>query len=84
MKKENWKSEKENIAQILNDEFKGMFGGEKSDKPAVKAKKYEIEWDDGVDSTLIKAKSDTTKKKGKTLIFQSDDSDVLDSDDDDY
>ena len=83
-KKDNWKSEKENIAQILNDEFTGMFGGEKGEKPKEKPKKYEIEWDDAVDSTLLKTKSDTTKKKGKTLIFQTDDSNVLDDDDDDY
>ncbi len=83
-KQESWKQEKQAISTLLDQEFKGMFGGEKGEKPKEAPKKFKIEWDDVSDSTLLKSKTDSTEKKRKTLIFQSDDSDIRDSDDDDY
>jgi hypothetical protein len=83
-KQENWKQEKENVSKLISEEFKGMFGGEKGEKPKDAPKKYKIEWDDVSDSTLLQTKIDSSDKKRKTLIFQTDDSDIRDSDDDDY
>lgn len=86
-KKETWTEEKKNINTILKDEFSGIFGGEKAEEAKEEAKKFEIEWDEEPDtsSTSLKTKADTSKidKKGKTLIFQTDE-DIRDSDDDDY
>ena len=86
-KKETWTEEKKNINTILKDEFSGIFGGEKAEEAKKEAKKFEIEWDEEPDtsSTSLKTKADTSKvdKKGKTLIFQTDE-DIRDSDDDDY
>ena len=83
-KQESWKQEKQAISTLLDQEFKGMFSVEKGEKPKEAPKKYKIEWDDVSDTTLLKSKTDSTEKKRKTLIFQSDDSDIRDSDDDDY
>lgn len=86
-KKETWSEEKKNINTILKDEFSGIFGGEKSEKAKEEAKKFEIEWDEDPDTsstgTKIEADSLEGDKKGKTLIFQTDE-DIRDSDDDDY
>jgi hypothetical protein len=86
-KKEAWSEEKKNINTLLKEEFSGLFGGEKEAKKEGPAKKYTIEWDEDPDSTEIGrgTNPDSTEndKKGKTLIFQTDD-DIRDSDDDDY
>jgi hypothetical protein len=86
-KKDTWSEEKENINTLLKEEFSTLFGGEKQEDKATAPKKYTIEWDVDPDSTGQgnKSTSDSLKnnKKGKTLIFQTDE-DIRDSDDDDY
>jgi hypothetical protein len=86
-KKEAWTEEKKNINTLLKEEFGGLFGGEKEGRKEGEAKKYTIEWDEDPDSTEMgkgaNADSSEIDKKGKTLIFQTDE-DIRDSDDDDY
>jgi hypothetical protein len=84
-KKESWTEEKKNVQTLIKQEFSGLFGGDKKSETKQKAKKYTIEWEDGGDSSLTNPKLDSSAgdKKGKTLIFQTED-DIRDSDDDDY
>ena len=86
-KKDTWSEEKKNINSLLKEEFSTLFGGEKQEDKVVAPKKYTIEWDVDPDSSGQGNKSTTdslkTNKKGKTLIFQTDE-DIRDSDDDDY